>query len=91
VCGLETSRIGAPFIYDISNLRVNAVVFYEISISLCRHFQTNVKYYSTYLYLLIYRESFGISYFKFSDIISALNKVRDSRQHPSLSVEFMWV
>ena len=23
VCGLETSRIGAPYIYDISNLRVN--------------------------------------------------------------------
>jgi len=22
VCGLETSRIGAPYIYDISNLRV---------------------------------------------------------------------
>jgi hypothetical protein len=25
VCDLETSRIGAPYIYDISNLRVNAV------------------------------------------------------------------
>jgi len=24
VCDLETSRIGAPYIYDISNLRVNA-------------------------------------------------------------------
>ena len=23
VCALETSRIGAPYIYDISNLRVN--------------------------------------------------------------------
>ena len=23
VCDLETSRIGAPYIYDISNLRVN--------------------------------------------------------------------
>ena len=23
VCGLETSRIGAPYIYDISSLRVN--------------------------------------------------------------------
>jgi hypothetical protein len=25
VCDLETSRIGAPYIYDISNLRVNEV------------------------------------------------------------------
>ena len=23
VCNLETSRLGAPYIYDISNLRVN--------------------------------------------------------------------
>jgi len=23
VCGLETSRMGAPYIYDISHLRVN--------------------------------------------------------------------
>ena len=23
VCGLETSRIGAPYIYDISSLKVN--------------------------------------------------------------------
>jgi len=23
VCDLETSRVGAPYIYDISNLRVN--------------------------------------------------------------------
>jgi len=26
VCDLETSRIGAPYIYDISNLRVNEVM-----------------------------------------------------------------
>jgi len=25
VCDLETSRIGAPYIYDISNLRVKTV------------------------------------------------------------------
>jgi hypothetical protein len=25
VCDLETSRIGAPYIYDISNLRVNTI------------------------------------------------------------------
>jgi len=27
VCDLETSRIGAPYIYDISNLRVNDLTF----------------------------------------------------------------
>jgi hypothetical protein len=27
VCDLETSRIGAPYIYDISNLRVNGTDF----------------------------------------------------------------
>jgi len=26
VCDLETSRMGAPYIYDISHLRVNQVV-----------------------------------------------------------------
>jgi hypothetical protein len=28
VCDLETSRIGAPYIYDISNLRVNVAISY---------------------------------------------------------------
>jgi len=27
VCDLETSRIGAPYIYDIRNLRVNNVIY----------------------------------------------------------------
>jgi hypothetical protein len=27
VCDLETSRIGVPYIYDISNLRVNTVIY----------------------------------------------------------------
>ena len=27
VCDLETSRIGAPYIYDISNLRVKGCLF----------------------------------------------------------------
>ena len=26
VCGLETSRMGAPYIYDISHLRVNICI-----------------------------------------------------------------
>jgi hypothetical protein len=29
VCDLETSRIGAPYIYDISNLRVNGISIYH--------------------------------------------------------------
>ena len=28
VCDLETSRIGAPYVYDISNLRVNTSAHY---------------------------------------------------------------
>ena len=30
VCDLETSRTGAPYIYDISRLRVNLVIMYMI-------------------------------------------------------------
>jgi len=36
VCDLETSRIGAPYIYDISSLRVNITlwqVMFEIQAS----------------------------------------------------------
>jgi len=29
VCDLETSRIGAPYIYDMSNLRVNYTIVSE--------------------------------------------------------------
>jgi len=29
VCDLETSRMGAPYIYDISTLRVNVVLYSE--------------------------------------------------------------
>jgi hypothetical protein len=30
VCDLETSRIGAPYIYNISNLRVNIFLFPKV-------------------------------------------------------------
>jgi len=30
VCDLEISRIGAPYIYDISSLRVNIQEFYMV-------------------------------------------------------------
>jgi hypothetical protein len=29
VCDLETSRIGAPYIYDISNLRVSKATYFD--------------------------------------------------------------
>jgi hypothetical protein len=31
VCDLEASRIGAPYIYDISNLRVKYLALYEVN------------------------------------------------------------
>jgi len=34
VCDLETSRMGAPYIYDISRLRVNTVVLLRLSTGL---------------------------------------------------------
>jgi len=34
VCDLETSRIGAPYIYDISSLRVKALLYVSKS-SIC--------------------------------------------------------
>ena len=45
VCDLETSRIGAPYIYEISNLRVKTIVCflvgnYPASEFLCRRFGT---------------------------------------------------
>ena len=32
VCDIETSRVGAPYIYDISRLRVNQVHLYHMLI-----------------------------------------------------------
>jgi hypothetical protein len=34
VCDLETSRIGAPYIYDISHLRVKGIVYSSLKCSL---------------------------------------------------------
>ena len=42
VCDLETSRIGAPYIDDISRLRVNWVFFPTLSTLLCIHTR-NIK------------------------------------------------
>jgi len=49
VCDLETSRIGAPYIYiyDISNLRVNALkvpgTFFEVALSDPKKLQKPLK------------------------------------------------
>ena len=37
VCDLETSRICAPYIYDISTLRVNSYSFSKPGVSLIKH------------------------------------------------------
>jgi len=43
VCDLETSRIGAPYIYDISNLRVNVILcLIQHVLKGCTHFITNI-------------------------------------------------
>ena len=39
VCDLGTSRIGAPYIYDISNLRVNHCLFISITYIVISHFK----------------------------------------------------
>jgi len=33
VCDLETSRMGAPYIYDVSHLRVNAVCYQQCQLN----------------------------------------------------------
>ena len=38
VCDLETSRMGAPYIYDVSHLRVKGGVFSETSCICCSFF-----------------------------------------------------
>jgi len=39
VCDLETSRIGAPYIYDISNLRVKSILHINVclKIAYCKY------------------------------------------------------
>ena len=44
VCDLETSRIGAPYIYDISNLRVKCKLF---GIPKCAPYLMYLRYGST--------------------------------------------
>jgi len=36
VCDLETSRMGAPYIYDISHLRVNCIYATSGIVTVCR-------------------------------------------------------
>jgi hypothetical protein len=46
VCDLETSRIGAPYIFDISNLRVNLVKTLEDAYSVLSKVKGGAKEYS---------------------------------------------
>jgi len=48
VCDLETSRIGAPYIYDISRLRVNNALTYNKT----NHKSTVLSVYSYILWML---------------------------------------
>jgi hypothetical protein len=52
VCDLETSRIGAPYIYDISNLRVklvSCVISQKYTQEkLCMLFKKQIKYFNHY-------------------------------------------
>jgi len=36
VCDLETSRMGAPYVYDISHLRVNIILYHQYETVLFR-------------------------------------------------------
>jgi len=49
VCDLETSRIGVPYIYDISRLRVNCVVKCEENMFI-RNLSDKYDIYWPYLY-----------------------------------------
>jgi len=53
VCDLETSRMGAPYIYDISRLRVNACVILNNEHLLCSmHVQLNCVFWICHIWKL---------------------------------------
>jgi len=62
VCDLETSRIGAPYVYDISNLRVNIIIAFFNILHSKKYFQANLSsllgyiFYATYA--ILYSETF---------------------------------
>jgi len=43
VCDLETSRMGAPYIYDISHLRVNELTNAKNLVLHSSHFAVNLR------------------------------------------------
>ena len=45
VCDLETSRMGAPYIYDISRLKVNSYICCELTVSEKTVFQFCIVYF----------------------------------------------
>jgi len=58
VCGLETSRMGAPYIYDISRLRVNVTSINRFIVTFkydCQPISYIIRsYYSTLPFRLLY-------------------------------------
>jgi len=52
VCDIETSRTGAPYIYDISNLRVKKIVLTDVDCSIqCESTGFSPKVYTAVLVL----------------------------------------
>jgi len=51
VCDLETSRMGAPYIYDISRLRVKLHQYHFCSKTNQMHIISNLFYFGTTLYM----------------------------------------
>jgi hypothetical protein len=52
VCDLETSRIGAPYIYDISNLTVKHAAHYPFFSSKCRLFHNATFFFFFFIHIL---------------------------------------
>jgi len=74
VCDLETSRIGAPYIYDISNLRVkpNCIPYYLSALALPRNPHVDR--------ILWYRSVFHwLSQFCYSTPLSVFRPANDTR------------
>ena len=58
VCDLETSRMGAPYIYDISRLRVNLCVWHHIVLpgkepGIPNQFRLHIPYIGKYTFLFL--------------------------------------
>jgi hypothetical protein len=62
VCDLETSRIGAPYTYDISNLRVNLCITYETWGSIYLSGDIDITFNAFLFTFLHFESSFPVQY-----------------------------